>query len=106
MTEEILQSILSAEAKANEEKALAIQKAEEIFSEAETTAQTIEQKSLNDSKAFLDAQATSAKSVAQKQFDETIIAKTKEAKEYCATALKNSDSLVSEIVRRIVSGDC
>ena len=106
MTEEILQSILSAEAQANEEKTLAIQKAESILAEAETSAQKIEAQSLNDCKAFLEAEQASAKDVAQKKFEETIVAKTKEAKEYCATALKNSDALVSEIVRRIVSGDC
>ncbi len=106
MTEEILQSILSAEAKANEEKSLATQKADEILADAETTAQKIEQQSLSDCKTFLDERQEAAKSVAQKQFDETLIAKTKEAKEYCANALKNSDALVSEIVRRIVSGDC
>ena len=106
MTEEILQSILSAEAKANDEKALALQKADEILAEAENTAQKIEQQSLSDYKAFLEEQQTVAKAVAQKQFDETIVAKTKEAKECCADALKDSDTLVSEIVRRIVSGDC
>lgn len=106
MTEEILQSILSAEAKANDEKTLAVQKASEIVADAENSAQKIEQQSLNDSKAFLDEQQALAKAVAQKQFDETIKAKAKEAKEYCAEALKNSDSLVLEIVRRIVSGDC
>ena len=106
MTEEILQAILSAEAKANEEKACAIQKADEIIADAEMNAQKIEQKSLNDCKAFIESEQAAAKATAQKQFDETIIAKTKEAKEYCAEALKNSDALVSEIVRRIVSGDC
>lgn len=106
MTEEILQSILSAEAKANAEKARAMEQAEEILAQAETTAQKIEQKSLNDCKAFLETAQASAKSVAQKQFDETLVVKTKEAKEYCAESLKKSDALVSEIVRRIVSGDC
>ena len=106
MTEEILQSILSAEAKANAEKTRAMEQAEVILAQAETTAQKIEQKSLNDCKAFLETAQASAKSVAQKQFDETLVVKTKEAKEYCAEALKKSDALVSEIVRRIVSGDC
>ncbi|MBR2341105.1 MAG: hypothetical protein IKA72_01680 [Clostridia bacterium] len=106
MTEEILQSILSAEAQANAEKTRATQQAEGILAEAETTAQKIEQKSLNACKAFLEAEQAAAKSVAQKQYEETILSKTKEAKEYCAETLKNSENLVSEIVRRIVSGDC
>lgn len=106
MTEEILQSILSAEAQANAEKARAMEKAEEILAEAEATAQKIEQKSLNDCKTLLETAQASAKSAAQAQFAETLVVKTQEAKEYCADALKNSDALVSEIVRRIVSGDC
>ena len=106
MTEEILQAIHSAEEQAAQIKATAIEKSEKILLEAEVKTQEIERKSLDECKAVLEASQKAAKLDAQGKYDEMIKNKTQEAKEYCAQALKNADNLVSEIVRRLVSGNC
>lgn len=106
MTQEILQAICLAEEKAVEMKTTATLEAEKILLEAENKTQEIERESLSACKAFLDASQADAKAKAQEQFDEMIKTKTQEAKEYCAESLKRADALVSEIVRRLVSGDC
>ena len=106
MTQEILQAIRAAEEKAVEIKATAIEKSEGILLEAENKTQEIERENLNACKTFLETSQADAKAKAQEQFDEMIKTKTQEAKEYCAESLKRADALVSEIVRRLVSGDC
>ena len=106
MTEEILQAIHSAEEQAAQIKAAAIEKAEKLLLDAEAKTQEIERASFDECKALLETAQTASKIDAQSKYDEMITNKTKEAKTYCAEALKRADSLVSEIVRRLVSGDC
>jgi vacuolar-type H+-ATPase subunit H len=106
MTQEILQAICSAEEKAVAMKTVALERSEKILLEAENKTQEIERENLNSCKAFLEASQNEARTKAQEQFDEMIKTKTQEAKEYCAEALKGADVLVSEIVRRLVSGNC
>ena len=106
MTQEILREICSAEEQAVAIKAAALEKSEKILLEAETKTQELERESFNECKAFLEARQNEAKSNAQEKFDEMIKGKTQEAKEYCAESLKRADALVSEIVRRLISGDC
>ena len=106
MTQEILQAIRSAEETAVAMKTTATMEAEKILLEAENKTQEIERENLSACKAFLETSQADAKAKAQEQFDEMIKTKTQEAKEYCAQSLKRADALVSDIVRRLISGDC
>ena len=106
MTQEILRAICSAEEQAVAIKAEALEKSEKILLDAETKTQEIERESFNECKALLETRQQTVKAESQEKFDEMIKDKTQEAKVYCAESLKRADTLVSEIVRRLVSGDC
>ena len=106
MTEEMIKSITEAEAQAAEIKRLAEEKAARISEEATVSASRTEKSSDDVCKAYRETQMKSARTEAETRYGAAIAAAEKQAREYCAAVLKNSDDSVSEIVGRIISGDC
>ena len=105
MTEEIIKSIMDAEAQAAEMKREASEKAAKILSDAETQAARLEQSSVEVCKAYRESQTKTAIAEAEERYRATIAAKEKDTKEYCTRVLEGADVAVSKIVGRIVCGN-
>lgn len=103
--EEIIKSITEAEAQAVEIKAQAAARAVEIAENAEVRAAEIEKKSVEACKAFRENALQTAQAQAQANYEAAIKEKNVEAKKYAAECLKRCDVQVTEIVRRVLSGN-
>lgn len=106
MTEEMIRSITEAEEKATEIKRAACDKAAQILDDAERQSARMEKSSQEVCRAYRESQMKNAREEAETRYQQTLIAKEKEARAYCADVLKKADVCVSEIVGRIVRGDC
>ena len=104
--QEILRSINEAEEKAAEIKAAAQQKAAEIADNAEERSAEIAKLSEAECKAYREKAILEAEEAAQKNYDDEITVKRAEAAKYAEERLQYTDNIVSDIVRRIVRGDC
>lgn len=104
--QEILKSINEAEEKSAEIKAAAQQKAAEIAGNAEERSAQIAKLSEAECKAYREKAIKEAEEAAQSNYDDEITVKRAAAAKYAADCLKNTDNIVSEIVRRIVRGGC
>lgn len=102
--QEILKLIKEAEEKAAEIKAAAQQKAAEIAENAEERFAEITKLSEAECKAYREKSMKEAEEAAQKGYEDEIAAKRAAAAEYCADCLQSTDSIVSDIVRRVVRG--
>ncbi|MBR2374866.1 MAG: hypothetical protein IKA88_01110 [Clostridia bacterium] len=105
MTENIIQSITAAEAQAAEMKRVAQAQAATIFSEAEAQEAKLTEASIEACKMLRETQIKQATAEAEEEYRATLKTKEREAKEYCSAVLQSSEIAVSEIVRRITSGD-
>ncbi len=105
MTEEMIRSITEAEAQATEIKRLAEEKAAQISADAVLSATRTEKSSDDVCKAYRETQIKTARAEAEIRYNAALATAEKQAREYCAEILKNSDASVSEIVGRIISGD-
>jgi len=106
MTEEIIKEIKEAEEKASALKIEAQKKAEEIVREAEGNATQKELSSVEVCKAYANSQMKNAQTEADNAYADALASAQAEAKTYAKDILKNADVFVSEIVRRVLSGDC
>lgn len=106
MTEEIIKAITEAEAQGAKIRSDAMEKAAQIVAAAEAQAAREEKTSAEVCKAYADTQIKVAKADADKSYAETVDSEERKARAYCAEALKNADDEVSEIVGRIIRGDC
>ena len=106
MTEEMIKSITDAEEQASEIKRAATDKAARILAAAEEQAVEIEKSCAERLKAYRETELKNAKADAEIRYTETLNTAKKDAREYCADILKNAEVCVSEIVGRIVRGDC
>ena len=104
--QEIINEISEAEAKAAEIKAEAQKKAAEILADAEIRCGEIAKLSEAECKAFREKSIKTAEDTANKQYDSEITVKRAEAAQYRADRLKNTDKIVSDIVRRVKRGGC
>ena len=102
--QEIIEKICEAEAKAAEIKGQAIEKAGEIASDSEERAADIEKLAEADAKALRESSLREAAEEAQKRYDNEITVNRAKASKYCADRLKDTDKIVSDIVRRITRG--
>lgn len=105
MTEEIIKNITDAEAQAAQIKREAQERATAILAEATERAARLERSSAEVCKAYRESQMKAAHADAEREYAETLQAKTREAKAYCENALHGSDASVGKIVGRIVGGD-
>lgn len=106
MTEEMIKSITDAESQAVEIKRLATEQAAKILADAEEQAVRFEETSIQTCKAYTETQTKRALDDAEVAYNATIEENLQQAKTYCEKVLKNSDSSVSTIVRRIIGGSC
>ena len=104
--EDIIKAITQAEEQGAKIKGVATEKAAQIIATAEGRATQEEKTSAEVCKAYADSQLKLAKADAEQRYEETVSRETAKAREYCAEALKNADDEVSEIVGRIIGGDC
>ncbi len=102
--QEIIELINEAEAKAAEIKAQALDKAAEIADAAEQRAADIEKLAEADGKALREKTLKNAVEEAQRRYDEEITVNRAKASKYCSDRLKETDKIVSDIVRRITRG--
>ena len=102
--QEIIELINEAEAKAAEIKANALEKAAEIASAAEERAADIEKLAEADCKTLREKSLKNATEEAQRRYDDEITVNRAKASKYCADRLKDTDKIVSDIVRRITRG--
>ena len=102
--QEIIQLINEAEQKAAEIKAKAYDKAAEIAASAEERAADIEKLAEADCKALRESSLKAAQESADKLYDNEITVNRAKASKYCADRLKDTDKIVSDIVRRITRG--
>lgn len=105
MTNEIIKSITEAEAQAAELKQQAMEKAAQILADAEARAYKQEQLSAEENKSYRDSEIKAATAEAEAEYRQTLSAKEKEAKEYCAQVLASSETAVNSIVGRVISGN-
>lgn len=102
--QEIIELINEAETKAAEIKANALDKAAEIASAAEERAADIEKLAEAECKALREKSLKNAVEEAQKRYDNEITVNRAKASRYCADRLKDTDKIVSDIVRRVTRG--
>lgn len=102
--QEIIQIICEAEQKAAEIKTNALDKAAEIASAAEERAADIEKLAEVESKALREKTLKDAVEEAQRRYDDEITVNRAKASKYCSDRLKETDKIVSDIVRRITRG--
>lgn len=102
--QEIIELINEAEAKAAEIKADALNKAAQIADAAEQRAADIEKLAEADGKALREKTLKNAVEEAQRRYDEEITVNRAKASKYCSDRLKETDKIVSDIVRRITRG--
>ena len=102
--QEIIEKICEAEAKAAEIKAEALEKAAEIASAAEERAADIDRIAEVDAKTLRESSLKAAVIEADKRYDNEITVNRAKAAKYCADRLKDTDKIVSDIVRRITRG--
>ena len=106
MTEEIIKSITQAEETAAEIKRVATEKAAAIIAEATERAANTESAAVEVCRAYKESQIKAAHAEAESAYTETVTKNTESAKSYCAKALAESDSVIGNIVGRIIRGDC
>ena len=106
MTEDMMKAITDAEAQASAIKRSAYEKAEKLILEAESQASKTELSSAEVCKAYIETQIKNARAEAEARYDISVKTEEKQAREYCANALKNAENCVNKIVGRIVGGDC
>ncbi len=106
MTEDIIKSITNAEAQAAEWKREAEEKATAILSEAELRAARTEKTSEEVCKAYRETQTRNAYADAEKEYAVALKQAQTEAKAYCDRVMESSESVVSQIVGRIIGGSC
>ncbi|MDE7439899.1 MAG: hypothetical protein K2N23_05290, partial [Clostridia bacterium] len=84
--------------------ASAMNKAGEIASAAEERAADIEKLAEAESKALREKILKEAVEEAQRRYDDEITVNRAKASKYCGDRLKETDKIVSDIVRRITRG--
>jgi vacuolar-type H+-ATPase subunit H len=104
-TTDILQEIHAAETQAAEIKRNAAEQAARLYADAQAQAAHSEETNAEVCKAYVDTQIKAARAQAEKNYEETVNAKRKEAQAYCAKALENAETLVNDIVGRIIRGN-
>ena len=102
--QEIIELINEAEQKAAEIKAEAIEKAAEIAAKAEERAADMEKLAEVDAKNLRESSLKAAVEEAGRRYDNEITVNRAKASKYCADRLKDTDKIVSDIVRRITRG--
>lgn len=103
--EEIIKSIIEAEAQAEEIKAQALSHAAEIAENAEVRAAEIEKASAEECKKFRENALKNAQVEAQANYDAAIARAQAKAKEFVAERLEHCELQINEIVRRISDGN-
>ena len=103
--QEIIEKINEAEAQAAEIKANALEKAADIASKAEERAADIERLAESDCKALRESSQKAAVEEAGRRYDNEITVNRAKAAQYCADRLKDTDKIVSDIVKRITRGN-
>lgn len=106
MTEEIVKSITEAEEKAAQIKRDALDRSAQIVAEATAKAACTESSATEVCKAYRETQIKNAHAEAERLYNETVENKQAEAKEYCTRVLEGADSVIGNIVGRIIGGDC
>ena len=106
MTVEMIRAITESEEKANEIKRAATDKSAQILADADKQAIEVEKACVERLKAYKETELKNAKAEAENRYNEALSVAKKDAREYCANILKNAEVCVSEIVGRIVRGDC
>lgn len=106
MSEDMIKKITDAEAQASSIKRAAYDQAARLILDAEKQASLSELSSAEVCKAYTETQIKNARAEAQQRYEISVKTEEKQAREYCANALKNAEACVNEIVGRIVGGDC
>ncbi len=102
--QEIIQLINEAEEKAAEIKSEAQDRAAAIAADAEARVADIDKLAEAQCKELRESIVKEAVEEAQKRYDNEITVNRAKASRYCADRLKETDKIVSDIVRRITRG--
>ncbi|MCI8734298.1 MAG: hypothetical protein HFE40_01945 [Clostridia bacterium] len=103
---EIIKSITEAEERAEALKEAAQVKSAAIIAQAETEAEQIAKRCETDCKLYRESQIRKAEKEAEENYLKSVSDKKAKAKAYADGVLKNCDSAVSDVVRRITRGSC
>ena len=106
MTNDIVQQITEAETLATACKQTAETTAKETLDRAQERAGQILRSAEEVCKAYKISQRKTAIAEAEADFQRKLATANKEAKAYCAQMLEKAEPCVSEIVGRILRGDC
>ena len=106
MTDDIIKAITQAETQGEQFKAEARERATFIIEDAEMRATQKVKTTEEICKAYRDTQMKNAQTDAELSYAKLLSEKEAEAKDYCAKVLEDMDTVVSEIVGRILGGDC
>ena len=101
--EEILKSVSAAESRGEEKKVEALEKAASISAAAAERAQDILKLSEAECKMYREKSISAAKASAQEKYDNEILKARADSARYAEKCLKDCDTFVEEIVRRVVS---
>ena len=105
MTEEMMQAIAEAEAKAADMKNAALEKAAAIVKEAEETAAKMKKSSAEVCKAYRETQLKEAEREAQKNYEASLEKTRTAARANGDRILANAEVPASVIVGRILNGN-
>lgn len=103
--EEIIKSIIEAEAQAAEIKEQALSRAAEIAENAEVRAAEIEKVSAEESKKYRENALKKAQADAQARYDAAIGEAQVKAKQFVEERLEHCERQIKEIVRRVSDGN-
>lgn len=106
MINDIVQQISEAEAIATDAKQTAEETAKQTLATAEERALQMLRSAEEVCRAYEDSQRKTAIAKAEEAFQQKLVQADKEAKAYCAQVLATAEPCVSEIVGRILRGDC
>ena len=106
MTNDIVKQIIEAESQAVAYKQTAEETAKQNLAEAEVRATQILRSAEEVCKAYEESQRKTAIKQAEESYQQSLAEAEKQAKAYCADVLSKAEPCVSEIVGRILRGDC
>ena len=106
MTNDIVKQITEAELQATACKQKAEETARQTLVNAEERAMQLLRSAEEVCKAYEESQRKTAVATAEERYNQALNSASQQAKSYCAEVLSKAEPCVSEIVGRVVHGDC
>lgn len=105
-TDELIKSITETEEQAAQMRRVALEKAAELISQAENRGQELITRSIEDGKLYRETEQKKAFKDAEREYASAMKVAEDSAKEYCQKVTSSIETVVQEIVGRIVNGNC